>query len=281
MAQARAALPLYHADMKSFRGKIVLITGASSGIGRATALRLAGHGANLALVARNADALSEAQSEVERHGGQAIAVPTDVTSSEQVARAVESTVSRFGTLDILICSAGVSMRAYFESSALEAAKRVVQVNFFGTLYATHFALPYVKKSRGSLVAISSLTGKRGIPSYSVYGASKFAVQGLYEALEVELGRDGVHVGVVSPAFVGTPLRDKVLGPDGRPWPEPPPPPLRIWPVEKCVDRIVQLIARRKRQALLPWYAGPLLVFDEILGRRLGNRLLARKFPPEG
>jgi short-subunit dehydrogenase len=157
---------------------------------------------------------------------------------------------------------------------------VMRVNFFGALYATHFALPYVKKTKGSLVAVSSLTGKRGIPSYAVYGASKFAVQGLYEALEVELARDGVHVGVVSPAFVDTPLRDNVLGPDGRPWPEPPPPPFRIWPVEKCVDRIVRLIARRRRQALLPWYAGPMLVLDDMLGRRIGNRILARSFPPE-
>ena len=141
-------------------------------------------------------------------------------------------------------------------------------------------MPHIKKSRGSLVAISSLTGKRGIPSYSIYGASKFAVQGLYEALEIELKRDGVHVGVVSPAFVDTPLRENVLGPDGKIWPVPPPPPLRIWPLEKCVDRVVRLIARRKRQAILPWYAGPLLVIDEMVGRVLGNRLLARRFPPD-
>ena len=84
--------------------------------------------------------------------------------------------------------------------------------FFGALYATHFALPHVKKTKGSLVAVSSLTGKRGIPSYAIYGASKFAIQGLYEALHLELARDGVHVGVVSPAFVDTPLRTNVLGP---------------------------------------------------------------------
>ena len=265
--------------MEFFRAKTVLITGASSGIGRATAVRLAGFGAGLALAARNRDALEEVGREVESRGGRALVLPTDVTESEQVARAVDATAAHFGKLDMLIASAGLSMRAYFEGSQLAALERVMRVNFFGTLYATHFALPHVKKTRGSLVAISSLTGKRGIPSYAVYGASKFAIQGLYEALGVELARDGVHVGVVSPAFVDTALRHHVLGPDGQPWPKQPPPPFRIWPVAKCVDRIVRLIVKRRRQALLPWYTGPMLVVDEMLGRAIGNRILARRFPP--
>jgi NAD(P)-dependent dehydrogenase (short-subunit alcohol dehydrogenase family) len=265
--------------MELFRDKTIVITGASSGIGRATAFRLAGFGAAVALVARNAEALAEVRREIEGHGGKALVLPTDVTVAEQVATAVEAAAAHFGKLDVLLCSAGLSMRAYFEGAQLEAMERVVRVNFFGTLYATHFALPHIKKTRGSLVAVSSLTGKRGIPSYAVYGASKFAVQGLYEALELELARDGIHVGVVSPAFVDTPLRRNVLGPDGKPWPTPPAPPFRIWPVEKCVNRIVRLIARRRRQALLPWFAGPLLAVDEMLGRHIGNRILARNFPP--
>ena len=172
------------------------------------------------------------------------------------------------------------MRAYFEGSSLEALERVMRVNFFGTLYATYYALPHIKKARGSLVAISSLTGKRGIPSYGIYGASKFAIQGLYESLHLELGRDGVHVGIVSPAFVDTPLREHVLGPDGRPWQDPPPPPFRIWPVDKVVDRIIRLIVKRRREALLPGFIGPMLTLDQMLGRRIGNYILARKFPPE-
>jgi NAD(P)-dependent dehydrogenase (short-subunit alcohol dehydrogenase family) len=266
--------------MDYFRGKSILVTGASSGIGRAAALRFATHGAQVALAARRRDALEQVAREVEGRGGKALVLPTDVTVAHEVRHAVEEAVAQFGKIDILLSSAGLSMRAYFEGSQLEALERVVRVNFFGTLYATHFTLPHVKKTRGSLVALSSLTGKRGIPSYAVYGASKFAIQGLYEALAVELARDGVHVGVVSPAFVDTPLRSNVLGPDGQPWPEPPPPPFRIWPVEKCVDRVVRLIVKRRRQALLPWFAGPLLLMDEMLGRAIGNRVLARNFPPE-
>jgi NAD(P)-dependent dehydrogenase (short-subunit alcohol dehydrogenase family) len=266
--------------MHPLHGKVTLITGGSSGIGRALAVRLAAYGAKLSLAARTADALEKAAGEARALGAEVVTVPTDVTEAEQCRRAVEATVERFGRLDVLVCSAGVSMRAYFAGSDLTAMERVMRVNFFGTLYATHFALPHVRRSRGSLVAVSSLTGIRGIPSYSIYGASKFAVQGLYDSLRLELRRDGVHVGVVAPGFVDTPLREHVLGPDGRPWTEPPTPPFRIWPVEKVVDRLVRLIVRRRARALLPAYVGPLLWLDKIVGEWIGDTILRRRFPPE-
>jgi len=209
-----------------------------------------------------------------------LALPTDVTEAQQCQIAVETTVREFGGLDILICSAGLSLRAYFAGTTLEALERVMRVNFFGTLYATHFALPHIVQSKGSLVAISSLTGKKGIPSYALYGASKFAIQGLYEALRLELEPEGVHVGLVSPAFVDTPLRSNVLAADGKPWPEPPQPPFRVRPVGKVVDRIVRLLVRRQREALIPWLAGPLLVVDKLIGAWLGDRILRRRFPPD-
>jgi NAD(P)-dependent dehydrogenase (short-subunit alcohol dehydrogenase family) len=266
--------------MHPLQGKVALITGGSSGIGRATALRLAGYGARVAVAARNVDALADVARAGEALGAETLPVAADVTDAAQCRHAVEATVARFGRLDILVCSAGVSMRSYFEGSDLAALERVVRVNFLGALYATYFAIPHVKRTRGSLVALSSLTGKRGIPSYAVYGASKFAVQGLYESLRLELGRDGVHVGVIAPGFVDTPLRERVLGPDGQPWKEPPPPPFRIWPVEKCVDRVVRLIVRRRKQALLPAFTGPLLVLDQALAGWIGDAILAWKFPPE-
>jgi NAD(P)-dependent dehydrogenase (short-subunit alcohol dehydrogenase family) len=266
--------------MGTLRGRAVLITGASSGIGRATALRLAGLGCRVGLAARNREVLAEVESAARQRGGQALVLPTDVTDAGQCRQAVEAAAECFGGLDVVLCSAGLSLRGYFEGSSLEALERVVRVNFFGTLYVTHYALPHVKRSRGSLVAVSSLTGLRGVPSYAVYGASKFAVRGLYESLRLELKRAGVHVGVVYPGFVDTPLRDNVLGPDGRPWPDPPEPPFRIWPVEKCVDRILRLIERRRPEALLPAFTGPLLTLDDVLRRWIGDFLLGRKFPPE-
>src|SRR5262249_9766373 len=266
--------------MHPLHDKVVLVTGGSSGIGRATALHLAGHGARVVVAARKEKALAEVGAEAESRGAQALAVPTDVTDAAQCRRAVEAAVGRFGRLDVLLCSAGVSMRAYFEGSSLEAMEHVMRVNFFGTLYATYHALPHVKKTQGSLVAVSSLTGKRAIPSYALYGASKFAVQGLYERLRLELSKDHVHVGVVAPGFVDTPLREKVLGPDGNPWPQPPPPPFRIHSVDRCVNRIVRLIVKRQGEALLPWFTGPLLALDRVLlGGQLGDLILKGKFPP--
>jgi NAD(P)-dependent dehydrogenase (short-subunit alcohol dehydrogenase family) len=263
--------------MHLLREKVILITGGSSGIGRGTALRLAGLGARIVVAARTAAALDEVVREATRRGAEAAAVPADVTDREQCGRAVAAAVERFGRLDVLVCSAGVSMRAPFADSDLGALERVVQVNFLGTLFATWFAVPHVKATRGSLVAISSLTGKVGTPSYAAYGASKFAVQGLYEALRRELAPDGVHVGVVSPGFVDTPLRDKVMGPDGRAWDRPPPPPFRVWPLDRCVDRVVSLIVRRRAEALLPAFVRPLIALDQAFAGRLGDAYLGGKF----
>jgi dehydrogenase/reductase SDR family member 7B len=210
-------------------------------------------------------------------GREALAVPTDVTEREQCGRAVAATVERFGRLDVLLCSAGVSLRAPFADTALQVLERVVRVNFFGTLYATWFALPHVKQTRGSLVAVSSLTGKVGTPSYAGYGASKFAVQGLYEALRREVAADGVHVGIVSPGFVDTPLRERVLGPDGQPWQTPPPLPYRLWPVARCVDQIVRLIVQRRNEVLLPEFIRPLIALDQLFAGRLGDAYVGGKF----
>jgi NAD(P)-dependent dehydrogenase (short-subunit alcohol dehydrogenase family) len=230
------------------------------------------------LASRNQTALDEVAGQITASGGQARVVPTDVSDSALCQRAVAAAVDSYGGLDILLCSAGLSLRGYFEGTNLDVLERVMRVNFFGTLNCTHFALPHIKERRGSLVAISSLTGKRGIPSYALYGASKAAVSGLYESLRLELAPAGVHVGVLAPAYVDTPLRDNVLGPDGKPWPNQPPPPFRIWPVEKCVDRLVNLIVKRKSQALLPAFTGPLLVVDRMLGSCVGDALLRYNFP---
>ena len=276
----KACFFIYNRWMKLLRDKVVLITGASSGIGRATALRLAGQGCPVALAARNQVALDAVRRECEARGGRALVVPTDVADAEQCRQAVEKTITELGRLDIALACAGMSMRGYFDGSDLAAMEKVMRVNFFGALYLMHFAMPHVKKTKGSLVAISSMSGKRATPAYALYGASKFAVHGLCEALHIEMQHAGVHVGVVAPAFVDTPLRQHALGADGRPTPEHPPEQFRIWPVEKCVDCIVDLIVRRKREALLPWFAGPFLILDQILDRRLGDRMLDKRFPPE-
>jgi NAD(P)-dependent dehydrogenase (short-subunit alcohol dehydrogenase family) len=263
--------------MSSLQGKVALITGGSSGIGRGAALRLARHGARVVVAARTAATLDKVVAEIHGVGGEALPVCTDVAQECQCRRAVETAVGHFGQLDLLLCSAGVSMRAAFAASDLAALEQVMRVNFFGTLYATYHALPHVKRTRGSLVAISSVSGKRGVPTYAMYGASKFAVQGLYESLRVELAADGVHVGILAPAYVDTPLRERVLDGRGQPSPAPPVSDFRLWPVEKCVDVLMRLILRRRRQATLPWFVGPLLALDDLTNGWAGDRYLSRKF----
>jgi NAD(P)-dependent dehydrogenase (short-subunit alcohol dehydrogenase family) len=263
--------------MQALHGKVVLITGASSGIGRATALRLASLGARLGLAARTAAKLEGVAREVTALGAEALVLPTDVADRDQCRWAVEATADRFGRLDVLLCGAGISLRGAFADCDLDALERVMRVNFFGALYTAYWAIPHLKRSQGSLAAITSLTGKRGTPYYAAYGASKFGVQGLFASLRLELARDGVHVGVVVPGFVDTPLRGNVLGPNGQPYESPPPPPFRVWPVERCVDLIIELLVKRKAELLLPWFVRPLLALDEAVGGWLGDRYLARKF----
>lgn len=263
--------------MQGFAQRVALVTGASSGIGRALAIRLASLGADLALLARTESRLKETAAEIERLGRRALVLPGDVTDSEQCRSAIERSVKQLGKLDILVCSAGVSMRSRFEETSLDAMEKVMRINFFGTLYPTWHAIPYVKKTRGSLIAVSSLVGKRGSPTYAVYSASKFAVQGLYESLRLELAPEGIHVGIVSPGHVETPLRERVLGPTGEPWKTPPPVPFRIWPVSLVVDQVVRILEKRKAEALLPGFVGPMLALDQLLGPWLGDRIVSRQF----
>src|SRR5262249_28990576 len=149
--------------MHNLHGKIALITGGSSGIGRAVALRLAGLGAHVAVAARTVDALNSVAAEAKARGSNSLAIPTDVADPDQCKRAVATTVERLGGLDILLCCAGISLRAPFADCDPAVLEQVMRVNFFGTMHMTWNAIPHVRQTRGSLVAVTSLTGKRGTP----------------------------------------------------------------------------------------------------------------------
>ncbi|WP_257449303.1 SDR family oxidoreductase [Archangium lipolyticum] len=197
------------------RGKTAVITGASSGIGEELALALAGRGVHVVLAARNEELLAGVKQRCERAGGRALVVATDVSDPESCRRLVERSVEAFGGIDFLVNNAGVTMSARFEEvTDLSLFERLMRVNYLGSVYCTHFALPHLKARRGLVVAVSSLTGKSGVPGRSGYAASKHAMQGFFDSLRIELDGTGVDVLVVSPGFVVTPIRSRALGADG-------------------------------------------------------------------
>ena len=191
------------------RGRSVLLTGATGGIGRAAALRLARSGARLTLVARSEEPLRSLASEVEAAGGEALAVPADVTVLDDCARAVQQALARFQALDALVNNAGVGyLRAIDEATEAEI-EEMVRLNLLGTIRMTRAALPTLLARPGSAVVnVASYAGRVGAPNYSYYGATKFAVVGLTEGWRRELGARGVRVTLLLPAAVETPFLDR-------------------------------------------------------------------------
>jgi NAD(P)-dependent dehydrogenase (short-subunit alcohol dehydrogenase family) len=237
----------------SLRDQSIVLTGASEGIGRGLAIALAAQGANLTLAARNREALEETARRCELAGGKALVVPTDVGDAEATRALIDAAVARFGGIDMLVNNAGVSMWARFdEVTDLTVFERIMRVNYLGAVYCTHHALPHLKKRRGLIVAVSSLTGKTGVPTRSGYAASKHAMQGFFDSLRIELRDSGVSVLVVSPGFVKTDIRAHALGPDGKSRAESP----ReeddgdTMSLDECVALTMRGIQRRDREVVM-------------------------------
>jgi short-subunit dehydrogenase len=183
---------------------VVAITGASAGIGRATAVRLARDGAAVAMCARRSDRLEETAAAVRQAGGTALAVVADVTDESAMRRFVDETVSRFGRLDAILCNAGYGIYGSIDQIPAEEMRRVMDVNYLGTYHAARAAIALFKQQqRGHLLIVSSVVGKRGIPYMGAYAATKFAQVGLAECLRAELRGTGIHVSVVFPVSTET------------------------------------------------------------------------------
>ena len=234
-----------------FRDRVVLITGASSGIGRELGLQLAGQGAWLALAARDAGRLEAVAAECTALGGKAVAVPADVGEKAQCEALVARTVEAYGRLDALVNNAGITMWAKFdELSDPSLLEPIMRVNFFGSVYCTYYALPHLKRTRGLIVGISSLTGKTGVPTRSGYAASKHAMAGFFDSLRIELAPTGVGVTVIYPGFVTTEVRERALGPDGRPLGVSPVQEEKVMSVERCARIILKAMERRRREVVM-------------------------------
>jgi short-subunit dehydrogenase len=195
--------------LTSYGGLTALVTGASSGIGRLLALRMAERGARLALVARRGDELERLAEEIRSAGGEAEAIPCDVAELEQVESAVTRALERFGAVDVLVNNAGYGHHRTFVEWDLADMERMMRVNYLGTLYFTKLLLPQMlARQRGWLVFISSVAGKIATPEESAYAASKFAMLGLAQALSLEVEESGVHVLTVCPGAIRTPFFDE-------------------------------------------------------------------------
>jgi NAD(P)-dependent dehydrogenase (short-subunit alcohol dehydrogenase family) len=238
------------ADVR-FSDQSVLLTGASRGIGRAMALRLARQRALLTLAARPSDSLDATTAECREFGASVASAPTDVAVEEECRRLVEHAVATHGRLDTLICNAGITMWALFEEiDDLSIFERLMQVNYFGGVYCTHYALPHLQKTRGRIVGVASLTAKTGVPTRSGYAASKHAMAGFFDSLRIELADTGVSVTMAYPDFVATDVRKLAFGADGKPLGTSPVHEEKVMSADVCARLILEAAAARRREIVM-------------------------------
>jgi NAD(P)-dependent dehydrogenase (short-subunit alcohol dehydrogenase family) len=279
MVLQRAPSPGILTEMKDMAGGRPLtrvITGASGGIGEALALAFAARGDRIVVAARNRQELDRVAYACERAGGRALAVPTDVTDPAQCEALARRTVEAFGGIDTFVNNAGISMWARFEQvTDLSIFDRIMRVNYLGSVYCTHAALPHLKASRGLVVAVSSLTGKTGVPTRTGYAASKHAMQGFFDSLRIELYGTGVDVLVASPGFVDSGIRERVLGPDGKPLEKSPRDETRdTMSVAECTRILARAIDRREREVVMTARAR-LGMWVKLVAPRVVDRIALR------
>lgn len=258
------------------RNITILLTGASEGIGRALALKLAAQGAQLALAARSKDKLDAVARECQALGAKALAIPSDIADQQACKALVEQTIAHFGHLDILINNAGITMNERFEHiQDFSIFERIMRVNYFGPLYCTSYALPTLKQRKGLIVTISSWQGKTGFPRSSGYAASKHAVQGFFDSLRIELAGSGVDVLMVSPGPVDTTIHTKKFAEPGQAADITP----RIrrsdlMMVDECAQQILRAISRRDRELVMT-PKGKLLVWARLIAPAFLDRIVSR------
>ena len=233
-----------------FKDKVIVITGASSGIGRAAAGLFASYGANLTLAARSIEKLEAIAGEITSDSSSILCVKTDVSVEEDCRRMIEETVARFGRIDILINNAGLSMRASFDTVELSVIKRLMDVNFWGTVYCTKYAMPWLKKSHGSVVGVISVAGYAGLPGRTGYSASKFAIRGFLETLRMEHLDDDIHVMVYAPGYTASNVRNAALLADGTPQGSTPKDESKLMSAEEVAEKMAYGLYRRKREIIL-------------------------------
>lgn len=240
--------------------KVVVITGSSSGIGQALAFEYASKGARLVLAARNISKLTELANKLREGGSEVLEVETDVSREADCRRLIAQAVNRFGGIDILINNAGISMRALFSEMSLEVMHQLMEVNFWGTVYCTKYALPHLLASKGSVVGVISIAGYIGLPGRSGYSASKYAIRGFLDTLRTENLKTGLHVLVAAPGFTASNIRNVALTADGSAQGETPRDEAGMMPASKVASCIRKAVDKRRRTLILTFVEGKFTVF---------------------
>lgn len=261
-----------------FKGKVVAVTGGTDGIGKALVEELITSGARVATCARNHDKLYMLQKQFP--SADLHTMVADVSSENDCRRFIEMTIKVFGGIDILINNAGISMRAQLKDASLDVIRKVMEINFFGSVYCTKFALPSIMERKGSVVGVSSIAGYRGLPGRSGYSASKYALQGWLESVRTELLGSGVNVMWVCPGFTTSNIRNAALNKDGQSQGESPMDESSMMSSEECAKRILKAIRKRKR-TLVMTFTGKRTVLLNKLFPKFTDKMVRKFFYKDG
>ena len=233
-------------DAGYFKDKVIIVTGASSGIGLASARLFSSLGAKVVMAARSIEKmLAETEGK-----DNVLCVKTDVSVEEDCRRLVEKTVERFGRIDILVNNAGLSMRAMFKDLDLGVIRRLTDVNFWGTVYCTKYALPYLLDSKGQVAGVISIAGYSALPARSGYSSSKFAIRGFLDTLRIEHLKDGLNVLVFAPGYTSSNVRNAALVADGSAQGNTPLEEGKLMSAEKCAEYLAKALRRRRSEMIL-------------------------------
>ncbi|MFH0864773.1 MAG: SDR family oxidoreductase [Bacteroidota bacterium] len=232
------------------KDKVIIITGASSGIGEALAYEFAAKDCKIVIASRNIKKLLEVESRIRKTCTNALSVKADVSIETDCVNIINMAVQKYGTVDVLINNAGVSMRALFEKLDLKVIKQLMDINFWGTVYCTKYALPYLLQNKGSVVGVSSIAGFKGLPGRTGYSASKFAMHGFLEALRIENLKKDLHVMIACPGYTESNIRNTALTKDGSMQGESPLEERKLMTSEEVARRIVKGVECRKHRLVM-------------------------------
>ena len=258
-----------------FNDSVIILTGASEGIGNALAHALSAQGARLVLTARNEQRLLELKTKLGRDDADIVVCPGDISDETHCRQMIEQTVNHFGRIDILVNNAGITMWSEFEQlTDLSVFDKLHQVNLMGAVYCTYYALPWLKKSQGTVVAVASLAGLTGVPCRTAYAASKHAMLGFFDSLRIEQAKNGIKVVNIAPDFVVSQIHKRALDKDGQALGQTPMQEAKIMSSEACADFIVKAIEKQQRLAITS-FRGKLGRWLKLLAPSLIDKLAAK------